>query len=233
MPSKKSKPRAKASKNRSKARRRPRPGARPAARRPKAGAGRRAKPAARPAARPRTGQARPAAAGRPAAPRPTAAARPAGPPIDFLAWLRRQNAQFTTQKHAEAFTAQEVAAAVRVTGYDLAKVVVLKADERFALAVVPAPLRVDLKAARQVLGAKKVALAREDEFESLFPGCDRGAMPPFGGLWGLPTYVDESLAGHAQIVFNAGSHIETVSMPYREYERLARPTRARIAETPA
>lgn len=150
--------------------------------------------------------------------------------MDFLDWLKRQNARFTTQKHAEAFTAQEVAAAVRVTGYELAKVVVLKADGAYALAVVPAPLRVDLKAVRDILKAKKVSLAREEEFEALFPGCDRGAMPPFGGLWGMATYIDESLASHEQIVFNAGSHTETVSMPYGEYERLARPTRVRIAE---
>jgi len=163
----------------------------------------------------------------------SAAPAPAGRPVDFLDWLRHQGTKFTVQKHAEVFTAQEVAAAVKVTGYDLAKVVVLKADSAYVLAVVPAPLRVDLKAARAALRAKKVALAREDEFESLFAGCDRGAMPPFGELWGVKTFVDESLAAHAQIVFNAGSHIETVTMPYLEYERLARPSRARIAETAA
>jgi Ala-tRNA(Pro) deacylase len=178
---------------------------------------------ARVAARKRA--AAPAASGaRAASPAP-----PAGRSVDFINWLRQQGAKFSVRQHAEVFTAQEVAAAVRVTGYELAKVVVLKADQRFALAVVPAPLRVDLKAASGVLKARRVSLAREEEFESLFPGCDRGAMPPFGELWGMPTYVDESLAAHEQIVFNAGSHIETVTMPYREYERLARPQRARIA----
>jgi Ala-tRNA(Pro) deacylase len=137
------------------------------------------------------------------------------------------------KRHAEVFTAQEVAAAVRVTGYELAKVVVLKADGRFALAVVPAPLKVDLKAARGVLKAKQVALAHEEEFERLFPGCDRGAMPPFGHLWGLPTYVDDALAHYPEIVFNAGSHIETVTMQYGEYERLAKPLRAHIAQPAA
>jgi Ala-tRNA(Pro) deacylase len=137
------------------------------------------------------------------------------------------------KRHAEAFTAQEVAAAVKVTGYELAKVVVLKGDGDYVLAVVPAPLKVDIKAARGILGAKKVSLAHEEEFETLFPGCDRGAMPPFGNLWGVRTFVDESLARHPHIVFNAGSHIETVSMSYTDFERLARPTRARIAEQPA
>ena len=187
--------------------------------------------AARRRVRPPAGGAPRAATRTPAPSRPQPAAAVTGRSVDFLRWLRQQGAKFSVQQHAEVFTAQEVAAAVRVTGYELAKVVVLKADGKFALAVVPAPLRVDLKAASSVLKSRRVSLAREEEFESLFPGCDRGAMPPFGELWGMPTYVDESLAAHPQIVFNAGSHIETVAMPYQEYERMARPIRVRIAET--
>jgi Ala-tRNA(Pro) deacylase len=173
------------------------------------------------------------AASPPAAHSAAPAARPAARSVDFLGWLRQQGVKFDIKRHAEAFTAQEVAAAVKVTGYELAKVVVLKGDGDYVLAVVPAPLKVDLKAARGILGAKKLSLAHEEEFETLFPGCDRGAMPPFGNLWGVRTFVDESLARHPHIVFNAGSHIETVSMSYTDYERLARPTRARIAEPPA
>ena len=220
------KPRASAHR-RPAARRAPR--SRPAPRR-KAAARSRA-PAAKPgsAAAPGPKPAAAAAGARTTAP----AARPAARSVDFLGWLRQQGVKIDIKRHAEAFTAQEVAAAVKVTGYELAKVVVLKGDGDYVLAVVPAPLKVDLKAARDILGTKKVSLAHEEEFESLFPGCDRGAMPPFGNLWGVRTFVDESLARHPHIVFNAGSHIETVSMSYTDFERLARPTRARIAEPPA
>jgi len=150
--------------------------------------------------------------------------------VDFLAWLRAQGVAFEVKKHAEVYTAQEVAAVSRVSGYDLAKVVVLKANGSYVLAVLPAPLRVDFAAARSAVGAKKVSLASEADFDRLFPGCEPGAMPPFGSLWGLKTYVDESLSSHPRIVFNAGSHIETVSMAYADFERLARPLRVRLAE---
>ena len=150
--------------------------------------------------------------------------------MDFIAWLRSQNVPFQSQKHAEVYTAQEVAAVMKVSGYDLAKVVVLDVDGSSVLAILPAPLRVDFSAARSALGARKVSLASETTVEKLFPGCQLGAMPPFGNLWGIKTYVDESLATHHRIVFNAGSHIETVSMAYEDFERLARPVRTRLAQ---
>jgi Ala-tRNA(Pro) deacylase len=50
-----------------------------------------------------------------------------------------------------------------------------------------------------------VRLATEAEFSSLFPDCEPGAMPPFGSLYNLPVYVDESLAADEAIVFNAGT----------------------------
>ncbi len=150
-----------------------------------------------------------------------------------MGWLHRQGLPFETQRHVEVFTSQEVAASVRISGYELAKVVVLKADGSFVLAVVPAALRVDLNAARRELGAKSVSLAHEEDFAGLFPGCDRGAMPPFGNLWGLETYIHEALAAQPHLVFNAGSHIETVKMATSDYERLVRPKRVRICEQPA
>jgi Ala-tRNA(Pro) deacylase len=74
-----------------------------------------------------------------------------------------------------------------------------------------------------------VALATESEFERLFPGCDLGAEPPFGDLYGLPVWVDASLAEDPSIVFNGGTHAEAVRIAYRDFERLAHPRLARFA----
>jgi Ala-tRNA(Pro) deacylase len=48
-------------------------------------------------------------------------------------------------------------------------------------------------------------------------------MPPFGNLYGLPVYVDRSLSADEEIVFNAGSHFETLRMKYGDFERLVKP----------
>ena len=61
------------------------------------------------------------------------------------------------------------------------------------------------------------------EFATLFPGCELGAMPPFGNLYGLETYVTQSLADDEEIAFNAGTLTELVRMPYRDFERVVHP----------
>src|SRR2546426_11992426 len=66
-------------------------------------------------------------------------------------------------------------------------------------------------------------VATEQEFSSLFPDCELGAMPPFGSLYNLPVYVDESLAADEAIVFNAGTHRDAIRIRYDDFVRLAKP----------
>jgi Ala-tRNA(Pro) deacylase len=148
------------------------------------------------------------------------------------AWFREQRVSFDRQQHSEAFTAQQVAAAEHISGYWVAKVVMAVADGMLAMLVLPAPHRVDLVRLKGVLRAGSVRLAREEEFANLFPDCETGAMPPFGNLYGVPVYVDVRLAQDPHIVFNAGTHRETMRIAYADYERLARPDVADFAVSP-
>jgi Ala-tRNA(Pro) deacylase len=125
--------------------------------------------------------------------------------------------------HAEAYTAQEVAATEHVPGRQFAKVVIAEADGKHVMLVLPASSRVDLVRLRAALGVKMARLAREDEFAKEFPDCEAGAMPPFGNLYGLPVYMDRGLADQPRLVFNACSHRETVALSAADYKRLATP----------
>ncbi|MDQ7858214.1 MAG: YbaK/EbsC family protein [Armatimonadota bacterium] len=149
------------------------------------------------------------------------------------AYLREHGVRYEVTPHAEAYTAQEVAAAEHVSGRQFAKVVIAEVDGTTVMLVLPAALRVDLLRVRAALGARSARLAREEEFAPRFPDCEPGAMPPFGHLYGVPVYMDRSLAGQARLVFNACSHRETITMAGADYERLARPTIADFAAQPA
>jgi Ala-tRNA(Pro) deacylase len=138
-------------------------------------------------------------------------------------YLNENNAPFQVQRHALAYTAQEVAASEHVPGKMVAKVVIVIADGRMAMIVLPAPYTVDTGRAAWVLKAKEVRLAREDEFRDAFPDCEVGAMPPFGNLYDVPVYVDKALAEDETIVFRAGSHTETMSVKYADFHRLVQP----------
>ena len=146
-------------------------------------------------------------------------------------FLQANNIKYVTITHSTAYTAQEIAALTHMKGRDLAKTVVLKLDGTLALAVVPASSHVDMLRVREVSGAKTAELASEGEFRTRFPGCELGAMPPFGNLYEMAVYVDESLAGKRDIAFNAGTHSELMQLAYSDFERLVKPRAAAL--TPA
>lgn len=144
-------------------------------------------------------------------------------------YLRDQGVRFETMTHPVAYTAQEVAAAQHVSGRRLAKVVIANADGQLVMLVLPASFRVELSKLRSVLKAKKVHLAREEEFDGTFTDCEVGAMPPFGNLYDLPMYVDQSLAGVGEMVFKVGSHATSMKVRFSDYKRLVKPQIADFA----
>ncbi len=137
--------------------------------------------------------------------------------------LHELGVQYRVTPHHLAYTAQEVAMTEHISGYDIAKVVIIMADHSPVMTALPAPHRVDLEKVRHALGAKTARLASEKEFGELFPDCEIGAMPPFGNLYGVPVLVDRSLAFDPEITFNAGTHRETMTLAYADFERLVRP----------
>jgi Ala-tRNA(Pro) deacylase len=148
------------------------------------------------------------------------------------AYLRENGIPFQVQFHPVAYTAQHVADAEHISGKLLAKVVMVLADGKLAMLVLPAPYRVDLAKACSALGAKEIRLAHEPDFAAAFPDCEIGAMPPFGNLYGLPVYVDAALSEDETIVVQAGTHTDTVSLTYADYARLVQPTVAALAARP-
>jgi Ala-tRNA(Pro) deacylase len=116
-------------------------------------------------------------------------------------FLNQQHVAFRRLHHRPAYTANHVAQALHVKGKDMAKSVLVHTGHGYVLAVLPATHRVDLDRLRQELGEEQVGLASEAEMQRLFPDCERGAMPPFGSLYHLPTLVDESLTQDEEITF--------------------------------
>ncbi len=134
--------------------------------------------------------------------------------------------------HSPAYTAQGVAAAAHVKGLELAKTVIVKVDGALAMAVLPAPYKVDFDKLKAAIGSDQVDLASEAEFQSLFPDCELGAMPPFGNLYGFDVYVAQSLTQDEQIAFNAGTHTDLIRMAYRDFEGLVQPKILRFSAHP-
>ena len=137
---------------------------------------------------------------------------------------------YEVYNHPLAYTAQEIAERQHFSGDQMAKVVMLKMDGELVMAVVTGNQKVHLPTARASLGAEEVSLATEDGFFTKFPHCEIGAMPPFGNLFGLPVYVDPAVTKDESIYFNAGNHVQTVRLRYKDFEKLVNPQVARLTD---
>lgn len=92
------------------------------------------------------------------------------------------------------------------------------------MAVLPSSRRLDLPLLRASANARTIRLVPEEEFRDLFPGCETGAMPPFGNLYGIPVFVDESLTKDDEVAFSGGTLSELIRMSYQDFARLVQPT---------
>ncbi|HHJ52948.1 MAG TPA: YbaK/EbsC family protein [Caldithrix abyssi] len=138
-------------------------------------------------------------------------------------YLDEHGVKYVVIIHSPTYTAQEIAASAHIPGNELAKTVILKIDGKMAMAVLPASRMVDLELCQEKIGAKKVELATEEEFKYQFSDCEIGAMPPFGNLFDMETYVSDELKKNEFIVFNAGNHRELIKTSYRDFEKLVQP----------
>ncbi len=145
-------------------------------------------------------------------------------------YLHQEQIPFQVQQHPVAFTAQDIAAREHIPGKQVAKVVIVFADGKQTMLVLPAPYRVDFTRVASALGAREVRLADEIELGVAFPDCDVGAMPPFGNLYQLPVYVDKRLAEDDTITFPVGTHTETMSLKYADFARLVTPILAEFSQ---
>ena len=143
-------------------------------------------------------------------------------------FLSRNHVSFERLRHPSTYTANRIAQALHVPGRKMAKSVLVRTNHGYMLVVLPASCRIDLDQLRQELGEPEVELATEDEIEQLFSDCERGAMPPFGSLYHLPTVVDEALA-QDEIVFEGQDHEEAVKMAYEDFESIEHPRKGHFA----
>jgi len=143
-------------------------------------------------------------------------------PKQLIDCLNQNKVRYEILHHSEAATAQRIAQAEHIKGRHQAKVVMIKAGDQHLMMALPADHHIDLKKVAKAIG-ESVFLGKENDFKSLFPDSVIGAMPPFGNLYGLPTYVDKHLAEQDHILFEAGTHTDAIKMSYSDYEKIVKP----------
>lgn len=146
-------------------------------------------------------------------------------------FLQEQHVNFRRIPHREAYGAQRLAETLHVSGREVAKTVLLRANGGYAyiVAVLPADHSIDFDRTSKILGGSKIDLASEIEISQHCPDCEMGVLPPFGSQYGMQTIVDESLAKDEEIVFEGNTHHEAIRMKFDDYRHLEEPLIAAIS----
>jgi len=151
-------------------------------------------------------------------------------PSSIRDFLDLENVAYEQIHHELAYTGQEVAHALHLSGKKCAKTLVVDCDGRPVMAVIPASNRLNLKDLQVALEAERVEMLGESELIKLFPDCERGAIPPLGRLYGMEVWVDRTISDAEQIVFCAGTHEDCIRMKYSDFAKLAKPRLGRFSE---
>lgn len=157
--------------------------------------------------------------------------------IKFL--LDENRIPYQLFEHEPVFTSEQ-AAAVRGTNQKQgAKAMIFNADpapeqvrcvagKKPILIVVPGDKKVDTKKFKKTYHIKDLRLLSAEEVKEL-TGLEIGAIPPFGSVINLTTYLDEQIVRNEMMAFNVGSHTRSVQMIPRDFLQLEKPVIGQFA----
>lgn len=145
-------------------------------------------------------------------------------------YLDSQGVTYESMHHSQAYTAQEVAHSLHISGRRCVKAVVLDGDGKLIMAVIPASHRLSLQDLRATTEVNRLEMLTESELVKLFPDCELGAIPPFGNLYGIEVWADRKVADAEEMVFCAGTHEDCIRMRYSEFAKLVHPRLGRFSD---
>lgn len=147
----------------------------------------------------------------------------------FESLLNERGIDYEKHTHAKTFTSQALANVEHVSGYTVAKPVIVKGDAGYVMCVLPAPNHLDMRRVAELLNDPHVRLATEPEMAGVFTDCELGAEPPVGSLYGMKTIEDTRLREPEYLVMQDGSHTEAIRLRREDWERVCEPVAAAIA----
>lgn len=143
--------------------------------------------------------------------------------MNVMEFLDEKKINYELCSHRPVFTAQHMAAEEHIPGQFVAKPVIVQADGKYYMCVLPACCKINLEKLRQQLGAGELELASEREMSDLFPDVELGAEPPLGTIYGIPTIMDAQLRDDEYLLFQAGTHDQAIKVKRQDYEDLVKP----------
>jgi Ala-tRNA(Pro) deacylase len=139
--------------------------------------------------------------------------------LSLLDYLKSNQVDYQVVPHPHSSRSYQSSILAHIEAQKLAKGILLKNNDDYLLAVLPANRRVDMHAIRDEFG-NQIRMVSEKEVGSCFPDCEVGAVPPFGSVYGFTTVVDNHLMQEDSVYFEAGDHETLVKVSKADFESL-------------
>jgi Ala-tRNA(Pro) deacylase len=143
---------------------------------------------------------------------------------DVTRMLDDADAQYELLHHDHTVRAVAEAQALGLPPEEVAKTLIVQTAAGHVRALVPASRRIDMRKVRDLIGGRKddVQLATEEDMARDYPEFELGAVPPLGGAQPDQVIVDRTLTAKAWIVFEAGSHDDSIRVRTEDLLRLTK-----------
>ncbi|MDI6603026.1 MAG: YbaK/EbsC family protein [Patescibacteria group bacterium] len=138
----------------------------------------------------------------------------------LLKFINSAKIKYEPIEHRTVYTAYDKAATLRVPQKIIAKTLVVKLEKTLALVLIPANKNLDIQKLKKIANVKKVDFIKEAWMKKNLKGVKVGAIPPFGNLWGLPTFADKTLLKEPKIIINAGDYNWSIKITPAVFKKL-------------
>ncbi|MGI9533824.1 MAG: aminoacyl-tRNA deacylase [Thermodesulfobacteriota bacterium] len=138
-------------------------------------------------------------------------------------YLNKNNINYTMYYHNPINKTKELAQNLDLQEKEFVQTCIIQTEDGYAMIVIPIDRKVDLDLFKNASSKTKVKLANYNQIKTLFPDCEEGVIPPLGNLYKLPVYVSPAIKKCNEIVFQAGTHTDTIKMLCEDFQKLVKP----------
>lgn len=121
-------------------------------------------------------------------------------------FLEKNKIKYESINHKIVYTAFDKAKTLRVPEKIIGKTLAVKTDKNPVIVLISANKNLDFQKLKKLAKCKKIGFVSEKIIKQKFKGVKVGAIPPFGNLWKLPTFIDRALTSQSKIVINGGDY---------------------------
>lgn len=141
-------------------------------------------------------------------------------PQKIIKFLEKAKIKYEPIEHRTVYTAYDKAATLKVPQKIIGKILVVKLEKTPALVLIPANKNLDIPKLKKIAKAKNLVFIKEIWMKKNLKGAKAGAIPPFGNLWNLPTFVDRSLMRKEEIIVNGGDYNFSIKLNPADLKKL-------------